>query len=175
VVDECHRGIYGEYRRALDHFDAVKVGLTATPLVGRPPEDADPDDLAFVRDTLRFFEVAEPTFRYTLEEAIDEGHLVPYRIYRAHTVKTAASGGFEVRRDEIDWAALDPAAREALGEASAARTRSPSIPPPWSGCSPSPSATAPWCASSATCWSTATPAPTACAGRPTAARRSSSR
>ena len=36
VVDECHRGIYGEYRRALDHFDAVKVGLTATPLVGRP-------------------------------------------------------------------------------------------------------------------------------------------
>jgi type I restriction enzyme, R subunit len=117
VIDECHRGIYGEYRRVLDHFDAVKIGLTATPLVGRPPEDADPDDAAFVRDTLRFFELAEPTYRYTLEEAINDRFLVPYRIYRARTVKTAATGGFEVRREEIDWAALDPGAREALEEA----------------------------------------------------------
>lgn len=117
VIDECHRGIYGEYRRVLDHFDAVKVGLTATPLVSQLAPDADPEEAAFVRDTLRFFEVEEPTFRYTLQEAIDEGHLVPYRIYRAQTVKTAASGGFEVRRNEIDWAALTPAARAALEEA----------------------------------------------------------
>ena len=114
VIDECHRSVYGEYRRVLDHFDAVKIGLTATPLVGQLSEEADPDDIAFVRDTLRFFEVAEPTFRYTLKEAIDEGYLVPYRIYRAQTVKTAASGGFEVRREEIDWEALDPGTRQEL-------------------------------------------------------------
>jgi type I restriction enzyme R subunit len=117
VIDECHRSIYGEYRRALDHFDAVKIGLTATPLVGRLPPGADPDDVAAVRDTLRFFELDQPTFRYTLKQAIEEGVLVPYRIYRAQTVRTAAQDGFEVRRDEIDWAALDPETRTALEEA----------------------------------------------------------
>ncbi|EQD33620.1 Restriction endonuclease, type I, R subunit/Type III, Res subunit, partial [mine drainage metagenome] len=30
VIDECHRSIYGQWRRALDHFDGIKVGLTAT-------------------------------------------------------------------------------------------------------------------------------------------------
>jgi type I restriction enzyme R subunit len=33
IVDECHRSIYGQWRRALDHFDAIKIGLTATPCV----------------------------------------------------------------------------------------------------------------------------------------------
>jgi type I restriction enzyme R subunit len=116
VVDECHRSIYGEFRRVLDHFDAVRIGLTATPLVGDVPDDWDEEDRAQVRDTLRFFEVDRPTFRYTLKEAIDDGWLVPYRVYRARTVKTAAEGGFEVRRDEIDWAALDPETRSELEE-----------------------------------------------------------
>src|SRR3546814_19410018 len=31
VIDECHRSIYGKWRRALDHFDGIKIGLTATP------------------------------------------------------------------------------------------------------------------------------------------------
>ncbi|MGH7087660.1 MAG: DEAD/DEAH box helicase family protein, partial [Stellaceae bacterium] len=26
VIDECHRSIYGKWRRALDHFDAIKIG-----------------------------------------------------------------------------------------------------------------------------------------------------
>ena len=60
-----------------------------------------------MRDTLRFFGLDAPTFRYTLREAIDAGHLVPYRIYKAMTVKTAADGGFEVGRDELDWSAMD--------------------------------------------------------------------
>ena len=119
VIDECHRSIYGELRRVLDHFDGVKIGLTATPLVGRPSAesgDNGDEDAALVRDTLRFFEVREPTFRYTLKEAIDGNVLVPYRIYRAQTVKTAADG-FEVKRSEIDWDALDDATRAELEEA----------------------------------------------------------
>jgi type I restriction enzyme, R subunit len=32
---------------------------------------------------------------------------VPYQIYKAKTVKTAAEGGFEVKRDELDWSAMD--------------------------------------------------------------------
>ena len=100
ITDECHRSIYGEFRRLLEHFDAVKIGLTATPLVDK--EDLDEEDRIAVRDTLRFFEVTEPTYRYTLKEAIDAGYLVPYRIYQARTVRTAAADGFEVRRSEID-------------------------------------------------------------------------
>src|SRR3954469_23674811 len=26
IIDECHRSIYGEFRRVLDHFDAVRIG-----------------------------------------------------------------------------------------------------------------------------------------------------
>jgi type I restriction enzyme, R subunit len=114
VVDEYHRSIHGEFRRALDHFDAIQIGLTATPLEGQLPEDADPEDRKFVRDTLRFFELDAPTFRYTLKEAIDDRWFVPCRIYRAQTVKTAASGGFAVKRDEIDWRILDARTREEL-------------------------------------------------------------
>lgn len=110
VVDECHRSIYGKWSATLKHFDALMVGLTATPCVAN--EDyGEPEDGAFVRDTLRFFEVDKPTFRYTLREAIGEGHLVPYHIYKAKTVKTAADGGFKVRRDELEWATMDDETR----------------------------------------------------------------
>ena len=113
-VDECHRTIYGEYRRVLDAFDAVKIGLTATPCVVSEATLAElaEEDRRFVRDTLRFFEVDRPTFRYTLRQAIADGQLVPYHIYRAMTVKTAAEGGFEVKRSDLDWAAIPADNRE---------------------------------------------------------------
>lgn len=111
VIDECHRSIYGQWRRALDHFDGIKIGLTATPCVMRDdPEIADEDKVA-IRDTLRFFEVNRPTYSYSMSEAIADGHLVPYEIYRAMTARTAAADGFTVRRSEIDWNALDEATR----------------------------------------------------------------
>ena len=116
IIDECHRSIYGKYSGALRHFDGIKIGLTATPCTVTPEDMPDEEDAQFVRDTLRFFEVTEPTFRYTLPEAIEDGHLVPYRIYKAMTVKTAADGGFPVRRDELDWTAMDQATREEFEE-----------------------------------------------------------
>ncbi len=110
ISDECHRSIYGKWSGVLKHFDGAQIGLTATPCVV-PPEVlaglADDEDKAFIKDTLRFFEVDKPTYRYTLKEAIEEGYLVPYRIYKALTVKTAAEGGFLVKRDELDWSAMD--------------------------------------------------------------------
>jgi type I restriction enzyme R subunit len=114
VIDECHRSIYGQWRRALDHFDGIKIGLTATPCVMRDDPDVDEDDRAAIRDTLRFFEVDRPTYSYGLAEAIADGHLVPYEIYRAMTVRTAAVDGFTVARSEIDWDALDEATRAEL-------------------------------------------------------------
>jgi type I restriction enzyme, R subunit len=114
VIDECHRSIYGQWRRALDHFDAIKLGLTATPCVMQDAPDVDEEDRQAIRDTLRFFEVSRPTYSYTLAEAIADGQLAPYEIYRAMTPRTAAADGFAVTRAEIDWDALDEATRAEL-------------------------------------------------------------
>ncbi len=119
ISDECHRSIYGKWSGVLKHFDGAQIGLTATPCV-IPPDVIDnlpdDDDKGFIRDTLRFFEVDKPTYRYTLKEAIGEGYLVPYQIYRALTVKTAATGGFPVKRDELDWSAMDEKTRAEFEE-----------------------------------------------------------
>ena len=112
ITDECHRSIYGKWSGVLRHFDGIQLGLTATPCTVDADMLPHPEDGRFVRDTLRFFGLAEPTFRYTLGEAIQEGHLVPYRIYKALTVKTAAEDGFKVRREELDWTAMDALTRE---------------------------------------------------------------
>lgn len=112
ISDECHRSIYGKWSGVLKHFDGVQVGLTATPCVADLDDaDSDEEDKLFVRDTLRFFEVERPTFTYKLKDAIRDGYLVPYQIYKAKTVKTAAEGGFEVKRDELDWSAMDSVTR----------------------------------------------------------------
>ena len=116
ITDECHRSIYGKWSGVLRHFDGIQLGLTATPCTAYAESFSDPKDGLFVRDTLRFFELAEPTFRYTLSRAIKESHLVPYRIYKAVTVKTVAREGFEVRRSELDWTAMDQGARAELEE-----------------------------------------------------------
>jgi type I restriction enzyme, R subunit len=113
LIDECHRSIYGQWSGTLRHFDGVQVGLTATPCVLKDADQLpDPEDGKFIRDTLRFFEVSEPTYAYSLKQAVQEGHLLPYHIYKAMTVKTAAEGGFEVARDELDWSAMDEATRD---------------------------------------------------------------
>jgi type I restriction enzyme R subunit len=114
IIDECHRSIYGKWRRALDHFDGIKIGLTATPCVMQDEPNIDDEDRLAIKDTLRFFEVPRPTYSYTMREAIQDGHLVPYEIYRAMTVRTAAADGFPVARNEIDWDALDATMRAEL-------------------------------------------------------------
>lgn len=75
VADECHRSIYNKYTDVLAYFDAVQVGLTATPA-------------HFIdRDTFRFFETdgTAPTFLYTYDQAVKEGYLADYNVYSAQT------------------------------------------------------------------------------------------
>jgi type I restriction enzyme R subunit len=117
ISDECHRSIYGKWKSVLLHFDAIQLGLTATPCVTEELRTGDDEDQLFVRDTLRFFEVEKPTYTYLLRQAIRDGWLAPYQIYKAKTVKTAAEGGFEVRRDEIQWDELDDKTRGELDQA----------------------------------------------------------
>jgi type I restriction enzyme R subunit len=68
-ADESHRSIYQRYRAILDHFDAIQIGLTATPT-------------DFIEhNTFQLFSCEDglPTFYYGYEEATRDGYLVPYR------------------------------------------------------------------------------------------------
>jgi type I restriction enzyme, R subunit len=116
ISDECHRSIYGKWSGVLKHFDGVQIGLTATPCLAHLPDDFDEEDALFVKDTFRFFEVDKPTFSYRLKDAIRDGYLVPYQIYKAKTVKTAAEDGFKVTREELDWLSMSPEVREEFEE-----------------------------------------------------------
>jgi len=69
IADESHRSIYNRYKVILDHFDALQLGLTAT-----PTEFID-------HNTFQLFncESDTPTFHYSYEEAVRDRYLVPYR------------------------------------------------------------------------------------------------
>jgi type I restriction enzyme, R subunit len=100
LVDECHRGYLldremsdqelsfrnqadyvSKYRRVLEHFDAVRIGLTATPAV-------------HTRDIF-----GDPIYTYSYREAVIDGHLIdhepPIRI-----VTALAQAGIEFKRGE---------------------------------------------------------------------------
>jgi type I restriction enzyme R subunit len=111
ITDECHRSIYGKWSGILKYFDGVQIGLTATPFTSEVEQAGDDEDKMLVRDTLRFFEVSAPTYRYELRQAIRDGYLVPYQIYKAKTVKTTKTEGFEVKKSELDWSAMTPQVR----------------------------------------------------------------
>lgn len=67
VIDEAHRSVYQKYRSIFDWFDSLLVGLTAT-----PKDEVD-------HNTYRLFHLEDgvPTDAYGLDEAVEEGFLVP--------------------------------------------------------------------------------------------------
>ncbi len=69
IIDEAHRSVYMKYRAIFDYFDAIFIGLTAT-----PKSDAD-------KDTYELFglEVHNPTYAYELDRAVSDAYLVPPR------------------------------------------------------------------------------------------------
>lgn len=69
VIDEVHRSVYRKYGAIFDYFDSFLVGLTAT-----PKDEGD-------RDTYRLFGLQKgvPTDAYGLDEAVQDGFLVPPR------------------------------------------------------------------------------------------------
>ena len=121
ITDECHRSIYGKWRKVLEHFDGIQIGLTATPCIAPPADNSsDTKDTQLLRDTFKFFGVDKPTFAYTMKQAIDDHFLVSYQIYKAKTVKTATVDGIKVLRDDIEWGGLDDKTRKELEDAFAA-------------------------------------------------------
>lgn len=75
ISDECHRSIYNKWKDVFTYFDAIEIGLTAT-----PAEIID-------RDTFRFFDCRNgiPTALYTYDEAIEDKWLVPFKVYKTQT------------------------------------------------------------------------------------------
>ena len=75
IVDEAHRSIYNKYRAVFSYFDALVLGLTATP-------KAETEI-----DTYEFFGLPphEPTYAYELSQAVDDVYLVPYQGYPIET------------------------------------------------------------------------------------------
>ena len=76
IIDESHRSIFKKYRAIFQYFDAILVGLTAT-----PKTDVD-------RNTYDFFEMEHgvPTYAYDYETAVYQDKvLVPYYNYEGKT------------------------------------------------------------------------------------------
>ena len=69
VIDEAHRSVYRKYRGIFEYFDSLLVGLTAT-----PKDEVD-------KNTYDLFdlETGVPTDAYSLDEAVQDGFLVPPR------------------------------------------------------------------------------------------------
>lgn len=82
IVDECHRSIYGRWRKVLEYFkDARIIGLTATP--------SD--------ETMAFFN-QNRVVNYTLEKSIVDEINVDCRVYRIRT--SATENGGEIHKGE---------------------------------------------------------------------------
>lgn len=68
VVDEAHRSIYNKYKDIFTYFDALLVGLTAT-----PKDEID-------KNTYGIFDLESgvPTYGYELSQAVQDGYLVDF-------------------------------------------------------------------------------------------------
>lgn len=107
VIDECHRGYLldremsdaelsfrnqedyiSKYRRVLEHFDAVKIGLTATPAL----------------HTVDIF--GAPIFTYSYREAVVDGYLIDHEPPIQITTALAQAGIIFEEGEEME--VLDP-------------------------------------------------------------------
>jgi len=75
IIDEAHRSIYQKYKAIFEYFDALLLGLTATPK----------DNIH--HNTYEIFGLPDktPTDAYSFDEAVAEGYLVPYHVVEAPT------------------------------------------------------------------------------------------
>lgn len=79
IIDECHRSIYGNWKKVLDYFTSAKmIGLTATPV---------PETMAFFNNNR--------IVNYTLEKSIVDGVNVDCRVYRIKTQATENGGAIK--------------------------------------------------------------------------------
>jgi len=97
IIDEAHRSIYQKYKAIFDYFDAMLIGLTAT-----PKKDID-------RNTYSLFGIEDddPTFGYELNTAVEQGFLVPPK---------SISVPLKFQREGIKYVELSEAEKEEYEE-----------------------------------------------------------
>lgn len=81
IIDEAHRSVFGRYGAIFKYFDSLLIGLTATP---RHEIDKSTYDLLELDEGV-------PNYEYTLEEAIRDHYLTPYKVLPYHS-KVMESG-----------------------------------------------------------------------------------
>jgi len=81
IADESHRSIYNVYGDLFKYYDALEVGLTATPVE------------MVARSTCKLFgcDYKTPTANYPLEQAVADKYLVPFRVV-THTTQFLREG-----------------------------------------------------------------------------------
>ncbi|NKC17053.1 MAG: DUF4145 domain-containing protein [Gammaproteobacteria bacterium] len=94
IIDEAHRSVYRKFGAIFEYFDALLLGLTATP-------KADID-----RNTYRLFNLEDnvPTYAYELDQAVADQYLVPPK---------AVSVPLKFQREGIKYAELTDEEKEA--------------------------------------------------------------
>jgi type I restriction enzyme R subunit len=93
IIDEAHRSVYQKYRAIFEYYDALLVGLTATPK----------DEIDFNTYGLFDLERGVPTDAYPLEDAVKDGFLVPPK---------AVSVPLKFQREGIKYADLSEDEKE---------------------------------------------------------------
>lgn len=98
VIDEAHRSIFKKYRAIFEYFDALLIGLTAT-----PKTDVD-------HNTYDFFDLENdmPTFAYEYEEALANKYLADY-----HCIEKL----YSIPTEGISYDKLSPEDRERYEDA----------------------------------------------------------
>lgn len=98
VVDEAHRSIFKKYAIIFDYFDALKIGLTAT-----PRDQVD-------KSTYERFHCDQgtPDFEYTIKQGIDQGFLTKWQLINRTT---------KILRKGVKYDDLSEAEKEAYEEA----------------------------------------------------------
>jgi len=76
IIDEAHRSVFGKFGAIFNYFDSLMLGLTAT-----PREDVD-------KSTYELFGLEEgiPNYDYNLDDAVNDGYLVPYTAFKKGTM-----------------------------------------------------------------------------------------
>ena len=93
VIDEAHRSVYQKYRAIFAYFDALLVGLTATPK----------DEIDINTYGLFDLERGVPTDAYDLRDAVNDGFLVP---------PTAVSVPIKFQREGVTYDQLSDEEKE---------------------------------------------------------------
>lgn len=115
VSDEAHRSIFGIYNTVLSHFDAIRVGLTATP------------SIYVDRNTYKLFgcwdeaeQRGKPTFVYSIRRGIKDGYLAGYDIVQIDT-KVSLQGinydGEDYNPEDLERKINIPARNEQVAQA----------------------------------------------------------